>query len=64
MIEGTRMRQARGERSLKQVERDTGISRGLVSRLESGRRHDAYLSTVEKLARYYGVTVNDLLGVQ
>lgn len=64
MIEGTRMRQARGERSLKQVERDTGISRGLVSRLEGGRRHDAYLSTVEKLARYYGVTVNDLLGEQ
>ena len=57
---GKLLRELRGERSLRQVEADTGISNSYLSNLESGLKRPG-VRTLAKLAEYYQVPLMDLL---
>lgn len=62
MIDGNRLKELRGDQSLLSVYRETGVSRSLISRLERGDRVGCRAETLYKLARYYGVTADYLMG--
>lgn len=60
---GNRFRAARGEQTLSFVEQATGVSRGLISRIEHGFRGGrTHVSVVARLARHYGVSIDYLMG--
>ena len=54
------LKQLRGDRTLRQVEQDTGISNSYLSNLEMGRKHPG-IRSLSKLAAYYRVPLNGLL---
>src|SRR5918995_2236473 len=54
------LRAARGI-TLREAEELTGVTRETLGALEHGQR-GAYTSTLEKIARGYGVTLTELLG--
>lgn len=54
------LRTLRGQRTLRQVEADTGISNAYLSNLESGSKKPG-AKTLAKLAGYYRVPIQDLL---
>ena len=43
---------------------DLGISRGIITDLKSGRKKDLYATTAYKIAKYFGVSVGYLLGLE
>ena len=57
---GQLLRQLRGNRSLREVSRLTGISDPYLSNLETGARR-AGPKVLKRLATFYGVSVHDLL---
>ena len=57
---GKLLRDLRGDRTLRQVEADTGIANSYLSNLESGLKRPG-VRTLAKLSRYYRVPVVDLL---
>ncbi len=57
---GKLLRELRGERSLRQVEADTGIANSYLSNLESGLKRPG-VRTLAKLSRYYQAPLMDLL---
>lgn len=57
---GDVLRQLRGERTLRQVESDTGIRNSYISRLENGVSRPG-VKTLTRLATYYGVNARNLL---
>lgn len=54
------LKQLRGDRTLRQVETDTGIPNSYLSNLEMGRKNPG-IKTLSKLATYYQVSLNGLL---
>ena len=60
---GTKFREIRNEqeKSLRDVERDTGITRGYLSRFERNKIPNASFSRMETLADYYGVDINTII---
>ena len=54
------LKQLRGDRTLRQVETDTGIPNSYLSNLEMGRKNPG-IKTLSKLATYYQVPLNGLL---
>lgn len=46
------------------MSRQTGLSPNFLTELKSGRKKSVNAGTAEKLARYFGVSVDYLLGVQ
>ena len=57
---GALLKQLRGDRTLRQVEQDIGISNSYLSNLEMGRKHPG-IRSLSKLAAYYRVPLNGLL---
>ena len=57
---GALLKQLRGDRTLRQVEQDTGISNSYLSNLEMGRKNPG-IRSLSKLAAYYRVPLNGLL---
>lgn len=43
---------------------DLGISRGILTDLKMGRKKDLYATTAYKIAKYFGVSVGYLLGME
>lgn len=43
---------------------DLGISRSLLTDLKMGRKKDLYATTAYKIAKYFGVSVGYLLGLE
>ena len=43
---------------------DLGLSRGLLTDLKMGRKKDIYATTAYKIAKYFGVSVGYLLGME
>lgn len=43
---------------------DLGISRGIITDLKAGRKKDLYATTAYKIAKYFGVSVGYLLGLE
>ena len=43
---------------------DLGISRGILTDLKMGRKKDLYATTAYKIAKYFGVSVGYLLGLE
>ena len=43
---------------------DLGISRGILTDLKNGRKKDLYATTAYKIAKYFGVSVGYLLGLE
>lgn len=43
---------------------DTGISKGLVTDLKMGRKKTIQIETAKKIADYFGVTVDRVMGVE
>ena len=43
---------------------DLGISRGILTDLKAGRKKDLYATTAYKIAKYFGVSVGYLLGLE
>lgn len=43
---------------------DLGLSRGLITDLKMGRKKDLYATTAYKIAKYFGVSVGYLLGLE
>lgn len=43
---------------------DIGISRGILSDLKKGRKKDLSATTAYKIAKYFGVSVGYLLGLE
>lgn len=43
---------------------DLGISRGILTDLKKGRKKDLYATTAYKIAKYFGVSVGYLLGME
>ncbi|MFP4457908.1 MAG: helix-turn-helix domain-containing protein [Clostridia bacterium] len=60
---GSKFREIRKsqDKSLRDVERDTGITRGYLSRFERDKIPNASLSRMEELADYYGVDINTII---
>lgn len=60
---GPYLRQLRETRrySLRQVQREAGISPGYLSLIEQGKRGVPHLSLLQRLAQVYGVSVSELL---
>jgi len=48
--------------SLRDVEKQTGVSQGNLSKMESGQQTNPTLNTLTALAGCYGVTVGALIG--
>jgi transcriptional regulator with XRE-family HTH domain len=61
--EQLRVLRARRGLTLVEVAKETGIGRDTLSELERGHRRPI-MPTIRKLADYYGVPVEELLGVQ
>jgi transcriptional regulator with XRE-family HTH domain len=57
---GELLRELRGERTLRQVEIDTGVSNSYLCNLESGLKRPG-IKTLTKLAAYYRAPILDLL---
>ena len=57
---GRLLRELRGDRTLRQVEADTGVSNSYLSNLESGLKRPG-VRTLAKLAGYYRLPLVDLL---
>ena len=57
---GELLKLLRGDRTLRQVETDTGISNSYLSNLEMGRKNPG-IRSLSKLAAYYDVPLNGLL---
>ena len=57
---GPLLRRLRGDFSLRDVRRETGISNSYLSQIERGDRHPGP-SVLKRLASLYGVDVHDLL---
>ena len=57
---GALLKQLRGDRTLRQVESETGISNSYLSNLELGRKNPG-IKSLSKLAAYYRVPLNELL---
>lgn len=57
---GELLKLLRGDRTLRQVETDTGISNSYLSNLEMGRKNPG-IRSLSKLAAYYEVPLNGLL---
>ncbi len=43
---------------------DLGLSRGILTDLKMGRKKDIYATTAYKIAKYFGVSVGYLLGME
>ena len=43
---------------------ELGISRGILTDLKMGRKKDLYATTAYKIAKYFGVSVGYLLGLE
>ena len=43
---------------------DLGLSRGIITDLKAGRKKDLYATTAYKIAKYFGVSVGYLLGLE
>lgn len=43
---------------------ELGISRGIISDLKAGRKKDLTATTAYKIAKYFGVSVGYLLGLE
>ena len=43
---------------------DLGISRGILTDLKKGRKKDLYATMAYKIAKYFGVSVGYLLGLE
>ena len=43
---------------------DLGLSRSLLTDLKMGRKKDIYATTAYKIAKYFGVSVGYLLGME
>jgi transcriptional regulator with XRE-family HTH domain len=43
---------------------DLGLSRGIITDLKAGRKKDLYATTAYKIAKYLGVSVGYLLGLE
>ena len=56
---GTVLRQLRGERSLREVQKGSGVSNTYLCNLELGVQRPGF-RILEKLADYYGVSISDL----
>jgi hypothetical protein len=50
------------QKTLREVETATGVSNAYISQLENGRITDPGVKRLSFLAKYYGVTLDDLLG--
>ena len=63
MTIGEKLREIRNNRnqSLRDVEEDTGITRGYISRLERDEIPNAALSRYKELADYYGVSIESIV---
>ena len=48
-------------KTLREVEAESGISNGYLSQLETGKIKDPGLFLIAKLAKYYGVKLDELL---
>ena len=59
---GELLRNLRGDRTLREVEREAGIPNSYLSNVESGGKRPG-LKTLAKLADYYGVPLDELLQV-
>ena len=57
---GELLKLLRGDRTLRRVETDTGISNSYLSNLEMGRKQPG-IKSLSKLAAYYDVPLNGLL---
>ena len=57
---GAVLKALRGDRTLRKVETDTGISNSYLSNLEMGRKNPG-IKSLSKLATYYQVPLNGLL---
>ncbi len=62
-MDGEKLRELREAKGLtrKQVEYDTGVSREAIANIEYGRTKNPSISTVAKLAEFFGVPVENLL---
>ena len=43
---------------------ELGISRGIITDLKNGRKKDLHATTAYKIAKYFGVSVGYLLGME
>lgn len=43
---------------------ETGVSRGLITDLKMGRKNDVKVGTAQKIADYFGVSVDRVLGAE
>lgn len=43
---------------------DLGLSRGIITDLKMGRKKDLHATTAYKIAKYFGVSVGYLLGME
>lgn len=59
---GTRLRAARGRRTLRDLSMESGVSIAYISDLERGNLKNPSLATLSKIAGALGVSVDDLLG--
>ena len=59
---GELIRNLRGDRTLREVERGAGIPNSYLSNVESGKKRPG-LKTLSKLADYFGVPLDELLEV-
>lgn len=50
------------QKTLREVEEATGVSNAYISQLETGKITDPGVNSLSKLAKYYGVTLDDLTG--
>lgn len=57
------LRQIRGL-TLRDVERGSGVSNPLLCQLENNHRKNPSISTIQKLASFYGVTIEHLLNAR
>lgn len=60
MTPGQKLRVARGNRSLREVARHTGISHVEIYRLEEGLRTLPRYGTLKALAEYYGKSIEEI----
>lgn len=60
---GALLRELRGDRTLREVEADTGISNSYLSNLEMGRKNPG-IKSLSRLAEYYEVPLEDLVGYE
>lgn len=59
---GTRLREARAHRTLRELSMESGVSIAYISDLERGNLKNPSLATLSKIAQALGVSVDHLLG--